>query len=50
MVQGIANRSRLSERDFVIKPQEGETRPNVPLQEKFHRGVLRGLRNIPDAP
>ena len=28
--------------------QEGENWPNVPLQEKFHTGILQGLRNIPD--
>ena len=32
------------------KLQEGENWPNTPLQEKFHRGILRGLRNIPDTP
>jgi hypothetical protein len=32
------------------RDQEGENRPNVPLQETFRRGILRGPRNIPDAP
>ena len=30
--------------------QEAKHRPNIPLQEKFHRGTLRGLRNISDNP
>ena len=30
--------------------QEGGNRPNVPLQEKSYRGVLWGLRNVPDTP
>ena len=30
--------------------REGESRPNVPLQEKFHRRILRGVRNISDTP
>ena len=30
--------------------QEAKNRPNIPLEEKFHRGILRGLRNIPDTP
>ena len=29
--------------------KEGENGPNIPLQEKFHRGILRGPRNISDA-
>ena len=38
--------------DPVHEPagQEAKNRPNIPLQEKFHRGVLRGLRNISDTP
>ena len=30
--------------------EEAENRPNMPLQEKFHRGILRGLRNISHTP
>ena len=30
--------------------KEGENWPNIPLQEKFHRLILRGLINIPDTP
>ena len=29
--------------------QEAKKRPNIPLQEKFHRGILRGVRNISGA-
>jgi hypothetical protein len=32
------------------KTQEAKNRPNIPSQEKFHRGVLRGLRNISETP
>ena len=31
-------------------PQEAKNRPNIPLQEKFHEGFLRGLGNISDTP
>ena len=30
--------------------KEGENGPNMSLQEKFHRGILRGVRNISDTP
>ena len=30
--------------------EEAKKRQNIPLQEKFHRGILRGLRNISDTP
>jgi hypothetical protein len=30
--------------------QEGENGANIPLQEKFRRRILRGLRNISDTP
>ena len=30
--------------------QEGVNRPNIRLQEKFHRAVLRGLRNVSETP
>ena len=30
--------------------QEAKNSPNIPLQEKFHRGILRGLINISDTP
>ena len=30
--------------------QEGENMPNILLQEKFHRWILRGLRNLSDTP
>jgi hypothetical protein len=30
--------------------QEAKNWPNIPLQEKFHRGILWGLRNISDTP
>ena len=30
--------------------EEAKNRPNVPLQEKFDRGILRGLRKISDTP
>ena len=35
---------------FCCSGEEGETGSDIPLQEKFHKGILRGLRNIPDAP
>jgi hypothetical protein len=28
--------------------QEAETRQNIPLQEKCHREILKGVRNISD--
>jgi hypothetical protein len=31
-----------------IMSQEAKKWPNIPLQKKFHRGILRGLRNISD--
>ena len=31
------------------KLQEGENRPNIPLPEKFHRGILQAVRNVSDA-
>ena len=34
----------------VVGLQEAKSRPNIPLQEKFHRGILRGLRNISEPP
>ena len=30
--------------------QEAKNWPNVALQAKFHRGILRGLRSIADTP
>ena len=30
--------------------QEAKNWPNIPLQEKLHRGILRGLRNISATP
>ena len=30
--------------------QEAKNMPNIHLQEKFHRGILWGLRNISDTP
>ena len=30
--------------------QKGVNRPVIPLQEKFHREILRGLKNISDTP
>ena len=30
--------------------QEAKNEPNIPLQEKFHKGILRVLRNISDTP
>ena len=32
------------------KHEEAKNRPSIPSQEKFHRGILRGLRNISDTP
>ena len=36
--------------DSEDERQEAKTRPNIPLQEKFHRAILRRLRNISDTP
>ena len=33
-----------------LEANEAINRANVPLQEKFHTGVLRDLRNISDTP
>ena len=30
--------------------QEAKNRPNIDWQEKIHRGILRGLRNISETP
>ena len=35
---------------LILLLQEVGNRPNIPLQEQFHRGILRGLRNISDTP
>jgi hypothetical protein len=37
-------------RDPPVVPQEAKNWPNIPLQEKFHTAILRGLRNISDTP
>ena len=37
-------------RDFPVLRQEGEHWPNIALQEEFHSGMLRDLRNISDTP
>jgi hypothetical protein len=34
----------------VSAGQEAKNWPNIPLQEKFHRVILRGLRNISHTP
>jgi hypothetical protein len=34
----------------MFLPQEAKNRPNIPLQEKFHRGISRRLRSIAEAP
>ena len=38
--------------DCESKPpaQEAKNRPNIDWQEKIHRGILRGLRNISETP
>ena len=38
------------DRDFYCgdEVREAKSWPNIPLQQKFHRGVLRGVRNISD--
>ena len=52
---------RLKRRNEVLPPLEpdvlgqeakniAKNRADIPLQEKFHRGMLRGLRNISDTP
>ena len=33
-----------------VESQEAKNRRNIPSQEKFHTGILRGLRNISDTP
>jgi hypothetical protein len=30
--------------------EEAKNRPNIDWQEKIHRGILRGLRNISETP
>ena len=30
--------------------QEARNRPNIDWQDKIHRGILRGLRNISETP
>ena len=30
--------------------EEARNRPNMPLQGKFHRGILRGLINVSHTP
>ena len=32
------------------KGEEAKNRPNIDWQEKIHRGILRGLRNISETP
>ena len=34
------------EEDLLALAKEARNRQNAPLQEKFHRGTLRGLRNM----
>ena len=34
----------------ALGAQEGENGPNIDWQDKIHRGILRGLRNISEAP
>ena len=34
----------------VETAQEATSRQNIPLQEKFHRGFPKGVRNISDTP
>ena len=36
--------------DFARFDQEAKNRPNIPLQEKCHRVILPGLRNISATP
>ena len=31
-------------------PEETKNRPNIDWQEKMHRGIVRGLRNISETP
>ena len=54
MIQGmmmIDTKKSLKDEEALLKlwVQEGKSWPYVPLQGKFHRGVvLKGVRNIPD--
>ena len=32
------------------KPEEAKNRPNIDWQDKIHRGILRGLKNISETP
>jgi hypothetical protein len=34
----------------LFMSQEARNRPNIDWQEKIHRGILRGLRNISETP
>ena len=36
--------------DKMRRTQEAKNRPTIPVQEKFHRGILRGLINIAETP
>ena len=44
--------ARFTEKQSLVVDgaQEAMNRRNIPLQEKFHRAVLRGLRNISETP
>jgi hypothetical protein len=39
---------RVAAKTRVALRQEAKNRPNIPLQEKFYRGILKGVRNISD--
>jgi hypothetical protein len=43
---------RMSEyyKSLVAIRQEAKNRPNIDWQGKIHMGILRGLRNISEAP
>jgi hypothetical protein len=37
-------------REKAIADEEAKNRPNIDWQEKIHRGIVRGLRNISETP
>ena len=38
------------EKKLRVLFEEGKNRPNIDSQEKIHRGILRGRRNISETP
>jgi hypothetical protein len=38
------------ETELEVAVQSAKNRPNVDWQDKIHRGILRGLRNISENP